>query len=43
MKTAVSGGSVPGMVIDRAYGPPSDAPIMSMITAFGRRFWKARF
>ena len=43
VNTAVSGGSVPGIVIDIAYGPPSDAPIMSMITAFGSRRWKARF
>ena len=43
MKIAVSGGSWPGIVIDIAYGPPSEAPIMSRMTALGRRRWKARF
>ena len=35
VKIAVSGGSVPGIVIESATGPPSEAPIMSKIIALG--------
>ena len=41
MKTAVSPGSWPGIVMLMAYGPPSLAPIMSMM-AIGCRAASAR-
>ena len=43
VKTAVADGSWPGIVIEMANGPPSEAPIMSRITAFGSRRCSARF
>ena len=36
VKTAVSEGSSPGIVTDIANGPPSDAPIRSMMTTLNR-------
>ena len=43
VNTAVSVGSSPGTVIATAYGPPSEAPTMSRITALGAYFWNSRF
>ena len=41
VNTAVAVGSAPGIVIEIANGPPSLAPIMSMITALPQRCWNA--